>query len=86
MTESVMGSRTTLIVAHRLSNIQRADRILVLHNGEVREQGNHEELLALKGFYWRLHRLQHPVRDLLPEQVNSIIPPVLLPDRSQLIS
>ena len=85
-TESVMGSRTTLIIAHRLSNIQRADRILVLHNGEVREQGNHEELLALKGFYWRLHRLQHPVRDLLPEQVNSIIPPVLLPDRSQLIS
>ena len=75
-TESVMGSRTTLIISHRLSNIQRADHIVVLHNGQVREQGSHEELLAKQGFYWRLHRLQHPVRDV-PDPVDSVAPKAL---------
>lgn len=50
--------RTTLIVAHRLSTIQHADRIVVLHKGEIRETGTHAELLARQGLYYKLWRLQ----------------------------
>jgi ATP-binding cassette subfamily B protein len=55
----VMRSRTSVIVAHRLSTIQRADNIIVLHHGEIREQGTHQDLLALQGLYWRLYKLQY---------------------------
>lgn len=57
--ERVMRHRTSLVVAHRLSTIQRADRIIVLHHGEIREQGSHQELLAERGLYWRLYKLQY---------------------------
>lgn len=57
--ERVMLHRTSLVVAHRLSTIQRADRIIVLHHGEIREQGSHQELLAERGLYWRLYKLQY---------------------------
>jgi ATP-binding cassette subfamily B protein len=57
--ERVMLNRTSLVVAHRLSTIQRADRIIVLHHGEIREQGSHQELLAQRGLYWRLFKLQY---------------------------
>jgi ATP-binding cassette subfamily B protein len=57
--ERVMENRTSLVVAHRLSTIQRCDRILVFHHGELRESGTHQELLALRGLYWRLYRLQY---------------------------
>ncbi|TDO12603.1 lipid A export permease/ATP-binding protein MsbA [Halomonas ventosae] len=56
--EEVCRGRTTFVIAHRLSTIERADRILVLEQGEVVEQGNHAELLALNGAYAALHRLQ----------------------------
>lgn len=62
----LVEGRTSLIIAHRLSTIQRADRILVLHKGELREQGNHQELLALKGIYWKLYQLQYQDQDQLP--------------------
>src|SRR5437870_1762454 len=57
--DRVMRSRTSVIVAHRLSTIQRADNIIVLHHGEIREQGTHQDLLALQGLYWKLYRLQY---------------------------
>ena len=57
--ERVMDGRTSLVVAHRLSTIQKCDRIIVLHHGELREAGSHNELLALRGLYWRLYQLQY---------------------------
>ena len=57
--ERVMRNRTSIVVAHRLSTIQRADQIIVLHHGEIREQGTHQELLAERGLYWRLYKLQY---------------------------
>jgi ATP-binding cassette subfamily B multidrug efflux pump len=57
--ERVMLNRTSLVVAHRLSTIQRADNIIVLHHGEIREQGSHQDLLALHGLYWKLYKLQY---------------------------
>ncbi|MEQ1762023.1 MAG: ABC transporter ATP-binding protein, partial [Pyrinomonadaceae bacterium] len=57
--ETVMEHRTSLVVAHRLSTIQRCDRIMVLHHGDLRESGTHNELLGLRGLYWRLYQLQY---------------------------
>lgn len=55
---NLLAGRTALVIAHRLSTVRRADRILVMHKGELRESGTHEELLARKGLYARLHALQ----------------------------
>lgn len=52
-------NRTTLIIAHRLSTIQSADQIVVLHKGEIREMGTHDELLAKGGLYYDLYKLQY---------------------------
>ncbi len=54
----MMRGRTTIAIAHRLSTIQDMDRILVMHRGELREAGTHQELLALRGIYHRLYELQ----------------------------
>ncbi|HTP64111.1 MAG TPA: ATP-binding cassette domain-containing protein, partial [Geobacteraceae bacterium] len=54
----LMAGRTSIIVAHRLSTIQDADRIVVIHHGEKVEEGNHQELLARRGLYYRLYQLQ----------------------------
>ncbi len=56
--EHLMKNRTTLLIAHRLSTVRNADKILVLDRGEIIEQGNHKELLEQKGFYENLIRLQ----------------------------
>lgn len=57
--EKIMHNRTSIVIAHRLSTIQHADRILVLHKGELVEQGTHQELLAKEGLYYDLYRLQY---------------------------
>ena len=68
--ELVLRDRTSIVVAHRLSTVQRADQILVLHHGELRERGTHQQLLARRDLYWRLYKLQYADdsrRDALPE-------------------
>jgi subfamily B ATP-binding cassette protein MsbA len=56
--ERLMKSRTTIAIAHRLSTIKNADEICVMHEGEIVERGTHEELLALGGYYKKLHDMQ----------------------------
>ena len=55
----LMEGRTSLVIAHRLSTIQDVDRIVVLHKGEIREMGSHQDLLAQRGIYYRLYQLQY---------------------------
>ena len=57
--KKLMIGRTTLVVAHRLSTIQNADKIIVMHKGEIREEGTHQELLTNKGIYYKLYKLQY---------------------------
>jgi ATP-binding cassette, subfamily B, multidrug efflux pump len=55
----LMKGRTSIVIAHRLSTIQNADQIIVMHKGRIREMGNHQELLAKRGIYYRLYQLQY---------------------------
>jgi ATP-binding cassette subfamily B multidrug efflux pump len=57
--QKLIARRTSIVIAHRLSTIQNADRIIVLHHGRIREMGTHQELLHLKGIYWKLYQLQY---------------------------
>ena len=70
LTRMVQG-RTSVIIAHRLSTIQRADKIIVMHKGYVREIGNHQELLARRGIYWKLYQLQYKDQELGVSQVSA---------------
>jgi ATP-binding cassette subfamily B protein len=60
----LMADRTTVAIAHRLSTIQDMDQILVLHKGELREAGSHQQLLAARGIYYRLYQLQYKDQEL----------------------
>jgi ATP-binding cassette subfamily B multidrug efflux pump len=62
--DRLLEGRTALVIAHRLSTIQHADRILVFHKGRLREQGSHQQLLALRGIYYRLYQLQYKDQEL----------------------
>ena len=56
--QNLMAGRTTIVIAHRLSTVRHADKIVVLDDGTVREIGQHEALIAQRGVYWRLHNIQ----------------------------
>ena len=56
--DNLMKGRTSFVIAHRLSTIKNADVILVMKDGDIIEQGNHEELLAMNGFYANLYNSQ----------------------------
>ena len=75
--ERMITGRTSVVIAHRLSTIQRADTILVMHKGQLREHGSHNQLLAERGLYWRLYRLQY--RD----QESTVVPVPAEPLRLQ---
>jgi len=62
--DRLLEGRTALVIAHRLSTIQHADRILVFHKGKLREQGSHQQLLGLRGIYYRLYQLQYKDQEL----------------------
>jgi ATP-binding cassette, subfamily B, multidrug efflux pump len=64
---NISEGRTTLIVAHRLSTIQHADQIIVMHKGKVREIGSHYQLLAQRGYYYRLYELQYKEHKAMPK-------------------
>lgn len=62
--EKLLVGRTSIVIAHRLSTIQNADKIIVMHKGEIREIGKHQELLAKKGIYYKLYQLQYKEQEL----------------------
>ena len=57
--DKLMRERTAIVIAHRLSTLRNADRILVMHHGQIREQGSHDELMRHRGIYYRLSLLQY---------------------------
>ncbi|MDX1741196.1 MAG: ATP-binding cassette domain-containing protein, partial [Rhodothermales bacterium] len=57
--ETLMSGRTSISIAHRLSTIQHADQILVMHRGEIRERGTHQQLISIDGLYRKLYELQY---------------------------
>ena len=61
--DAMMEGRTTFIVAHRLSTIENADTILVMDKGKILEQGNHQDLLAKKGYYYMLYNSQFNINN-----------------------
>jgi ATP-binding cassette subfamily B multidrug efflux pump len=70
----LMAGRTTIAIAHRLSTIQDMDKILVLHKGQLRESGTHQELLAQRGIYFRLYQLQYKDQEPSAASPNSQLP------------
>ncbi len=77
--DRLLRGRTAIVIAHRLSTIQHAHRILVFHKGRLREQGSHQELLALRGIYYRLYQLQYKQQELrtLPDARGAVFPQAL---------
>jgi ATP-binding cassette subfamily B protein len=62
--EALVTGRTSIVIAHRLSTIQRASRIFVMHKGQLRESGTHQQLVAERGIYWKLYQLQYKDQEL----------------------
>ncbi len=68
---SMVEGRTALIIAHRLTTIQRADKIIMMHKGQVREMGSHQQLLAQRGIYYKLYQLQYKDQEMNVERAPS---------------
>ncbi|MBI5215490.1 MAG: ABC transporter ATP-binding protein [Ignavibacteriae bacterium] len=66
----LLQGRTSIVVAHRLSTIQRANKIIVMHKGEIREMGTHQELLVLGGIYYKLYQLQYKEQEKLTTDIH----------------
>ena len=62
--EKLLVGRTSIVIAHRLSTVQNADKIIVMHKGEIREMGTHQELLSQKGIYYKLYQLQYKDQEI----------------------
>jgi ATP-binding cassette, subfamily B, multidrug efflux pump len=62
--KKLLHGRTSIVIAHRLSTIQSANKIIVMHKGEIREMGTHQELLALGGIYFKLYQLQYKEQEI----------------------
>ena len=62
---ALVEGRTSILIAHRLSTVERADRIFVMHKGKLREAGSHQQLLAVRGIYWKLFRLQYKDQEVV---------------------
>ncbi|GAB4288618.1 MAG: ABC transporter ATP-binding protein [Ignavibacteriaceae bacterium] len=62
--EQLLANRTAIVIAHRLSTIQSVNKIIVLHKGEIRETGNHQQLLAKRGIYYKLYQLQYKDQEI----------------------
>lgn len=75
--DRLVTGRTSVLIAHRLSTVQRADVILVMHKGQLRESGSHQELLTKRGLYWKLYQLQYKDQEVLAVRANAALPPML---------
>ncbi|MBU0561829.1 MAG: ATP-binding cassette domain-containing protein, partial [Bacteroidetes bacterium] len=62
--QKLLVGRTSIVIAHRLSTVQNADKIIVMHKGKIREIGTHQQLLAEKGIYYRLYQLQYKDQEI----------------------
>ncbi|MDR3742365.1 MAG: ATP-binding cassette domain-containing protein, partial [Terracidiphilus sp.] len=71
--ERMVEGRTSVLIAHRLSTVQRAETILVMHKGQLREMGTHQELLGNRGLYWKLYQLQYKDQEIEISPQPSII-------------
>ena len=60
----MVEGRTSVLIAHRLSTVQRADAILVMHRGQLREMGSHQQLLSQHGLYFKLYQLQYKDQEI----------------------
>jgi ATP-binding cassette subfamily B protein len=72
----MITGRTSILIAHRLSTVQRADTILVMHRGQLRERGTHQELLMRRGLYWKLYQLQYKDQEIGPGAAAGAFAPV----------
>jgi ATP-binding cassette subfamily B multidrug efflux pump len=68
----MVEGRTSLIIAHRLSTVQRADKIIVMHKGQLREMGTHQQLLAQRGIYFKLYQLQYKDQEVAMGTTTSV--------------
>jgi ATP-binding cassette subfamily B protein len=78
--ERMVEGRTSVLIAHRLSTVQRAETILVMHKAQLRESGTHQQLLAQRGLYWKLYQLQYK-----DQETNGFAPAVRQPSTAPAI-